>query len=247
MTHGGGAGGAGGARRIVLATRNAGKLTELARILQASGIDVGLAGMDEFPGAPEVAETGRTFAENALLKARSAAAFTGLPAVADDSGLCVDALNGMPGVLSARWAGRHGDDQANLDLVLAQLADVPEPDRGAHFTCAAAVVRPDGAERVVEGHLYGRIARAPRGSNGFGYDPVFVPDPAGHTTAGPELATAGPELATAGPELATAGPELSTAGTGLTTAEMEPAAKDAISHRGRALRALAPVIAGLLG
>ena len=211
MTHGG-SGSAGGARRIVLATRNAGKLTELARILRASRIDVGLAGMDEFPGAPEVAETGRTFAENALLKARSAAAFSGLPAVADDSGLCVDALNGMPGVLSARWAGGHGDDQANLDLVLAQLAEVPDPDRGAHFSCAAALVLPDGTERVVEGHLYGHIARAPRGTNGFGYDPVFVPSAAE-----------------------------------LTTAEMEPAAKDAISHRGRALRALAPVIAELLG
>ncbi len=204
--------GAGPPRRIVLATRNAGKLVELHRILQASGIDVELAGLGEFPAAPEVAETGRTFAANALLKARSAARFTGLPAVADDSGLCVDALNGMPGVLSARWAGRHGDDQANLDLVLGQLADVAGPDRGAHFACAAALVLPDGAERVVEGRLYGRIARAPRGTNGFGYDPVFVPD------------------------------------TGeLTTAEMEPAAKDAISHRGRALRALAPVISDLLG
>jgi XTP/dITP diphosphohydrolase len=204
--------GAGPPRRIVLATQNAGKLVELHRILQASGIDVELAGLGEFPAAPEVAETGRTFAANALLKARSAASFTGLPAVADDSGLCVDALNGMPGVLSARWAGRHGDDQANLDLVLGQLADVAEPDRGAHFACAAALVLPDGAERVVEGRLYGRIARAPRGTNGFGYDPVFVPDSAE-----------------------------------LTTAEMEPAAKDAISHRGRALRALAPVIADLLG
>ena len=208
MTHSG----AGAPRRIVLATRNAGKLVELHRILQASGIDVELAGLGEFPAAPEVAETGRTFAANALLKAGSAASFTGLPAVADDSGLCVDALNGMPGVLSARWAGRHGDDQANLDLVLGQLADVAEPDRGAHFACAAALVLPDGAERVVEGRLYGRIARAPRGTNGFGYDPVFVPD-SGE----------------------------------LTTAEMEPAAKDAISHRGRALRALAPVIADLLG
>jgi XTP/dITP diphosphohydrolase len=173
-----------------------------------------------------VAETGRTFAANAVLKARSAAEFTGLPAVADDSGLCVDALNGMPGVLSARWAGRHGDDRANLDLVLAQLADVPDPDRGAYFACAAALVLPDGTERVVEGRLYGRLTRQPRGTNGFGYDPIFMPDSAGLTTAG--LTTAG----------------LTTAG--LTTAEMQPAAKDAISHRGRALRALAPVIAELL-
>ena len=204
-------GGTGAARRIVLATRNPGKLTELARILAASEIEVTLAGLDEFPGAPEVAETGRTFAENALLKARSAARFAGIAAVADDSGLCVDALNGMPGVLSARWAGRHGDDQANLDLVLAQLADVAEPDRGAYFACAAAIVLPSGTERVAEGRLCGRLARAPRGTNGFGYDPIFLPD-----------------------------------SSDLTTAEMEPAAKDAISHRGRALRALAPAIAQLL-
>jgi XTP/dITP diphosphohydrolase len=201
----------GAGRRIVLATRNAGKLAELARILAASGIEVTLAGLDEFPAAPEVTETGRTFAQNALLKARSAAKFTGITAVADDSGLCVDALNGMPGVLSARWAGRHGDDQANLDLVLAQLADVAEPDRGAHFACAAAIVLPSGTERVAEERLYGRLARTPRGMNGFGYDPIFLPD-----------------------------------SSDLTTAEMEPAAKDAISHRGRALRALAPAIAELL-
>ncbi len=211
MTPDGASPGAGKPRRIVLATRSASKLAELHRILQASGLDVDLAGLGDFPGAPEVAETGRTFAANARLKARSAAAFTGLPAVADDSGLCVDALNGMPGVLSARWAGRHGDDQANLTLVLAQLADVPYRDRGAYFACAAALVLPDGTERVVEGRLYGRLTREPRGTNGFGYDPIFTPDSAG-----------------------------------LTTAEMEPAAKDAISHRGRALRALAPVIAELL-
>jgi XTP/dITP diphosphohydrolase len=206
-------------RRIVIATRNHGKLAELHRILAASGLDVVLATLDEFPGAPEVAETGRTFADNALLKARSAAQFTGLAAVADDSGLCVDALNGMPGVLSARWAGRHGDDQANLDLVLGQLADVAGQDRGAYFACAAALVVPDpAAERVVEGRLHGRLTRAPRGANGFGYDPIFVPTPA----------------------------DLDGAPPGLTTAELDPAAKDAISHRGRALRALAPAIAELL-
>ena len=210
---------AGDARRIVLATRNRGKLAELARILAASGLDVELTTLDEFPEAPEVAETGHTFADNALLKARSAAEATGLAAVADDSGLCVAALNGMPGVLSARWAGRHGDDQANLDLVLAQLSDVAAGDRGAYFACAAALVVPDiGAEQVVEGRLHGRLTRAPRGTNGFGYDPIFVPDPV-------ELDGAPPDL---------------------TTAELDPAAKDAISHRGRALRALAPVIAGLL-
>ena len=161
---------------------------------------------------PEVAETGLTFAENALLKARAVAAFTGLPAVADDSGLCVDALNGMPGVLSARWSGKHGDDEANLWLVLGQMSDVPAGRRGAHFTCAAALVLPSGAEQVTEGVLDGSLTREPRGSNGFGYDPIFVPS-----------------------------------GGELTTAQLSAEEKDKISHRGRALRALAPVIAALLG
>jgi XTP/dITP diphosphohydrolase len=196
---------------LILATRNPGKLAELRRILTASRVDVTVAGLEEYPDVPEVAETGSTFAENALLKARAVAAQTGLPAVSDDSGLCADALNGMPGVLSARWAGRHGDDEANLRLVLAQLADVPAGRRGAHFTCAAALVLPSGAEQVTEGTLYGWLTDAPRGTNGFGYDPIFVPD-----------------------------------SSGLTTAEMTAEEKDAISHRGRALRALAPVIAALL-
>ena len=196
---------------LILATRNAKKLAELRRILEASGVGVSVTSLSEYPDMPEVAETGATFTENALLKARAVVAHTGRPAVAEDSGLCIDALNGMPGVLSARWAGRHGDDRANLDLVLAQLAHVADPDRGAHFTCAAALVLPSGAERVAEGRLCGRLGRAPRGTNGFGYDPIFLPGSAG-----------------------------------LTTAEMEPAAKDAISHRGRALRALAPAIAELL-
>jgi XTP/dITP diphosphohydrolase len=210
--------------RLVLATANPSKLAELARILAAGRVGVGLAGLDEFPGAPDVAETGATFAENALLKGRAMARFTGLPAVADDSGLCVDALGGMPGVLSARWSGRHGDDEGNLRLVLAQLADVPDDRRGAHFGCAAALVLPSGAEHVSEGTVYGRLIREPRGSNGFGYDPIFVPDAS-------ELARGG-DPPSAG---------------GLTTAEMTPEAKDAISHRGRALRALAPVIAAALG
>jgi XTP/dITP diphosphohydrolase len=128
--------------RFVLATGNQHKLVELTRILLAAGVPAGLAGLADFPGAPEVRETGATFAENALLKARAIAAFTGLPAVADDSGLCVDALNGMPGVLSARWSGRHGDDAANLWLVLGQLGDVPEERRGAQFACSAALVLP---------------------------------------------------------------------------------------------------------
>jgi len=210
---------------VVLATRNAGKLRELARILGAQdsgGAQIRLAGLDEFPGAPDVPETGATFEENALLKARAIASYTGLPAVADDSGLCVDALSGMPGVLSARWAGAHGDDQANLELVLAQLADVPDARRGAQFVCAAALVvpgtllapggttppgPPENREWVVTGRVEGRLIRSPRGSGGFGYDPIFLPD-----------------------------------GFGQTTAEMTAEAKDAISHRGRAFRALAPFI-----
>ena len=201
-----------GRARLVLATHNPGKLAELRRILAASRVDVDVADLSEYPGMPEVAETGTTFTENALLKARAVAAHTGLPAVADDSGLCVDALNGMPGVLSARWSGRHGDDEANLRLLLAQLADVPADRRAAHFACVAALVMPSGAEHVTEGILHGWLTDAPRGTNGFGYDPIFVPD-----------------------------------SSGLTTAQMPPAQKDAISHRGKALRALAPVIAALLG
>jgi XTP/dITP diphosphohydrolase len=207
--------------RLVLATANQHKLAELARILAAADIGVALAGLGEFPGAPDVAETGATFAENALLKARAVAVFTGLPAVADDSGLCVDALNGMPGVLSARWSGGHGDDEGNLRLVLAQVADVPDGRRGAHFACAAALVLPSGREHVSEGAVHGTLIREPRGTNGFGYDPIFVPDPS-------ELPPGDAALA------------------GLTTAQMEPDAKDAISHRGRALRALAPVIEAAL-
>ncbi len=161
--------------RIVLATRNAHKVSELQRILSAAGLAVDLVGLEEFPGAPEVAETESSFAGNALLKARAIADFTGLPAVADDSGLCVDALNGMPGIYSARWAGRHGDDRANLELVLGQMADVPDTRRGAQFVCAAAWVVPGQSEHVIEGVLEGSLARAPRGSHGFGYDPIFVP------------------------------------------------------------------------
>jgi XTP/dITP diphosphohydrolase len=201
--------------RLVLATLNPHKVAELSRILDGDGgpgAGVWLTSLAEFPGAPDVAETGATFADNALLKARAIAAFTGLPAVADDSGICADALNGMPGVLSARWSGRHGDDQANLELLLAQLADIPDERRGAEFRCAAALVQPGGAEQVTEGVLRGRLIRARRGTGGFGYDPIFVPD-----------------------------------GGTQTTAELSPAEKDAISHRGRAFRALAPAIAALPG
>lgn len=167
--------------KILLATRNAGKLVELRRLAEGSDVEVlGLADVPEFPEAPE---TGATFAENALAKARDAAAATGLPSVADDSGLAVDALNGMPGVLSARWVGRHGDDLANLNLLLGQLADVPDERRGAAFVCAAALVVPDGPEEVVHGEWRGRLVRAPRGSNGFGYDPIFVPEGEERTSA----------------------------------------------------------------
>jgi XTP/dITP diphosphohydrolase len=166
--------------RYVLATRNEGKVRELARILDG----VELVGLDVYPDAPDVAETGASFEENALLKARAIAAFTGLPSVADDSGLCVDALNGMPGIFSARWSGGHGDDEANLNLVLAQLSDVPDERRGANFTCAAAVAYPDGSpSHVVLGRLDGRLIREPRGTGGFGYDPIFVPDGYAMTTA----------------------------------------------------------------
>jgi len=200
------------APRLVLATGNQGKLAELNRILAAGRVNVTLVGLAEYPDAPEVRETGATFAENALLKARAMAAFTGLPTVGEDSGLCVDALNGMPGVLSARWSGKHGDEAANNELLLAQLADVPDARRGAHFACAAALVLPGGREHVSEGTVYGRLIREERGSHGFGYDPIFVPD-----------------------------------SSDLTTAEMSSEAKDKISHRGRALRGLAPVIAALVG
>jgi XTP/dITP diphosphohydrolase len=173
--------------KLLLATRNPGKLVELRRILvDASGLDVvGLADVPEYPEAPE---TGATFAENALAKARDAAEATGLPSVADDSGLTVDALNGMPGVLSARWSGRHGDDGANVDLLLAQLGDVPDERRGGAFVCAAALVVPGGPETVVHGEWAGTITRVPLGSNGFGYDPIFVPE--GDTRTSAELSAA---------------------------------------------------------
>jgi XTP/dITP diphosphohydrolase len=167
--------------KVLVATRNAGKLAELRRMLADGPVEVvGLADVPEFPDAPE---TGATFAENALAKARDAATATGLPSVADDSGLAVDALNGMPGVLSARWSGRHGDDEANLKLLLGQLADVPDERMGAAFVCAAALVVPGGLETVVHGEWTGRIVREPRGSGGFGYDPIFVPDGEQRTSA----------------------------------------------------------------
>jgi XTP/dITP diphosphohydrolase len=170
-------------RRVVLATRNAHKVVELRRILAAAGLEsVELIGLDAYPELPEVRETGATFEANALLKAHAVASATGLTAIADDSGLAVDALNAMPGVLSARWSGGLGDE-ANLRLVLAQIGDVPDGRLGASFQCAAAAVFPDGSEVVVRGQLVGGITRTPRGTNGFGYDPIFVPTGGSRTTA----------------------------------------------------------------
>jgi XTP/dITP diphosphohydrolase len=171
--------------RIVLASRNRKKLVELRRILDTAlgGHQVELVGLDDVASYPDSPETGLTFAHNALAKAREGAGHTALPTVADDSGLTVDALNGMPGVLSARWAGRHGDDEANLRLVLAQVSDIPDEHRGAAFVCAAALVTPDGREYVVEGRVAGTLIREPRGENGFGYDPIFVPQGESRTTA----------------------------------------------------------------
>ena len=162
-------------RRVVLATRNAKKLAELQRILGDRATVVGLADVPAFPEEPE---TGATFAENAVAKAEQAARETGEISLADDSGLAVDALNGMPGVLSARWAGTHGADEANNALLLAQLRDVPDERRGAEFVCALALAVPDGSTTVEHGRWRGVILREPLGDNGFGYDPLFRPDDA---------------------------------------------------------------------
>ncbi|MET8470502.1 RdgB/HAM1 family non-canonical purine NTP pyrophosphatase [Streptomyces sp. NPDC006422] len=199
--------------RLILATRNNGKIVELRSILADAGLPHELVGADAYPEVPDVRETGVTFAENALLKAHALAKATGLPAVADDSGLCVDVLGGAPGIFSARWAGKHGDDKANLDLLLAQLSDIDDDvHRGAHFACAAALALPDGTERVVEGQLRGVLRHAPAGSGGFGYDPI-----------------------------------LQVEGDTRTAAELTAAEKNAISHRGKAFRALVPAIQDLLG
>jgi XTP/dITP diphosphohydrolase len=202
----------------VLATRNPHKIAELREILSQTGVRVRLVGLDRFPDLPEVPETGLTFADNAMLKASDVAHRTGLPAIADDSGLCVDVLGGMPGIFSARWSGKHGDDAANLDLLLAQISDVADEHRQAHFACAAALVIPGTPEQpakqaqvVREGRIYGTLLRERRGENGFGYDPIFVP-----------------------------------AGYDRTTAEMRPEEKNAISHRTRAFQALAKDLAELL-
>ena len=204
--------------RVVLASRNAHKVEEMDRILADAGLHVEVVGIGAFDGVveiPEVPETEASFEGNALLKARAVCAATGVPAVADDSGLCVDALNGMPGILSARWSGGlvegRSIDVANLQLVLAQLSDTPDERLAAQFRCAVSIVLPDGREATVHGEMRGRIVREPRGSNGFGYDPIFVPE-----------------------------------GEARTSAELTNEEKDAISHRGNALRALVPVLRDLL-
>ena len=162
--------------KLVLATRNQGKIVEFRRILDALAPGaIELIGVDQFPDLVDVEETGSTFEENSLLKARYTCQATGLPAIADDSGLCVDALNGDPGIFSARWAGSHGNDQANLEKVLEQLKDVPYEKRTAHFMCVASLVLPDGREHVAQGRFDGHILHAPVGENGFGYDPIFQP------------------------------------------------------------------------
>ena len=192
---------------VLLATRNPDKLAELRRILADVQPDLRVIGLDDAMPYEDAPETGATFADNAVTKAQVGAEATGLITVADDSGLGVDALNGMPGVLSARWSGRHGDDAANLRLLLDQIVDVPDGRRGAAFVCAAALATPDGGQVVVEGRMTGRLVRQPRGHNGFGYDPIFVAD-----------------------------------GKTMTNGELPPAEKDAISHRGKAMRAIAPHI-----
>ncbi|WP_327032654.1 RdgB/HAM1 family non-canonical purine NTP pyrophosphatase [Micromonospora ureilytica] len=199
--------------RVLLATRNRKKLVELQRILDGAlgAHRIALLGLDDVEQYAELPETGLTFGENALIKAREGCRQSGLPTIADDSGLAVDALNGMPGVFSARWSGQHGDDGANLQLVLDQIGDVPDEQRAASFVCTVALVLPGGKEHLVDGRQSGRVLRAPRGDGGFGYDPIFLGD-----------------------------------GQDRTNAELTPAEKDAISHRGKALRELAKLVAKVL-
>ena len=199
---------------VFLASRNAKKLAEMQRILAEHVPGIRVLGQADVPSYDEPVEDQPTFEGNARLKAAAGVSVTGLPTIADDSGLCVDALNGMPGVLSARWAGPPKDDGRNNDLLLAQLADVPDDRRGAHFECAVVLLHPDGTELVEHGVMRGRIIREARGSGGFGYDVLFVAD--------------------------------EHADEDLTSAELDPAEKDRISHRGHALRALAPRAAAAL-
>ena len=198
--------------KLLLATRNKGKIEEFRRILEdiAAG-EIELVGLEQFPDLHDVDETGSTFEENALLKAREMCFASGIPAIADDSGLCIDFLNGDPGIFSARWAGSHGDDRANTTKVLESLTGVPDENRGAHFTCVAALALPDGRTHVEQAHFDGWILHSPVGDQGFGYDPIFRPD-----------------------------------GLEISSAQMSAEAKDAISHRGKSLRAIAPHVITLL-
>jgi XTP/dITP diphosphohydrolase len=200
--------------KIVLATRNAHKVVELREILADLVVEIGveIVGVSEFPDVEDVVEDGVTFAENATLKAVAVARATGLPSIADDSGLAVDVLGGAPGIFSARWAGAHGGDRANVDLLLSQLDDVRDEHRAAGFVCAAALAMPDGRVFLREGQVRGTLTRAPRGSNGFGYDPILQVD-----------------------------------GDTRTLAEYDSDQKNAISHRGKALRALAADLREVLG
>ena len=194
--------------RLVLATKNPGKVIEFERILAEFGAkDLEVVGLDKFPQIGDIEETGKTFEENALLKARTICKLTGLPALADDSGICVDALDGAPGLYSARYSGNG--DAANNEKLLNELRDVPDEKRSAYFICVAAYVRPDGLEQVAEGRFYGSILRQVIGDGGFGYDPLFKPE-----------------------------------GMELSSAQLSAAEKDAISHRGKAMRAIAPYIIG---
>ncbi len=203
-------------REIVLATQNRGKIAEFERLLAEFAKDIKVLGLNDFPDMPDIEETGKTFQENALLKAHGVCEFAKLPALADDSGLCVDFLNGDPGIFSARWSGTHGDDLANINKVLKQLDGVAEAARGAHFICEVALVFPANhksanQEVIKSGKLNGTITLAPRGGAGFGYDPIFQP-----------------------------------LGQPLTLGEFAHGEKDKISHRGIALREIAPLIQELL-
>ena len=196
---------------LVLATRNKGKIAEVQRLISLHAPQITLRSVSEF-NLDDVEETGTTFEENALLKAETIARQTGLPALADDSGIAIDALDGAPGVYSARWSGVHGDDAANVAKVLFELSDVPDEDRGAQFVCVIALAHPDGRSIIVRGEVEGVVRRDPIGNHGFGYDPIFQPD-----------------------------------GYAITTAQMDPETKDAISHRGKALREIASKIGPFIG
>ena len=205
--------------KVFLATNNAKKSTELRRILKEKAVDIAVATMADVEAYPEPAETEWTFAGNALIKARAGVEHSGLVTLADDSGLCVDALGGMPGVRSSRWAGPGHEDVANLELVLRQVDDVPPEKRTAQFWCVMALVTPDGREFTFEGVMTGRLANTTRGARGFGYDPIFIADD--------QVIPPG--------------------GRPRTNAELTTDEKDAISHRARAIRAMLPTLLDVLG